>query len=460
MVLSVWRHRWHGCLVVSACLLGLIPQAGCTNANVPLNGSDVRLEDRRQNHTRAQTVAHRTPAEQDGYFVGLALSGGGSRSANFSAAFMFQLERLGILQKVDYLSSVSGGSLTAAYYCLNGPDWNPAAVQKKLTHSFATDLIVQTLLLPWNWVTLTFTDYDRADLLAGIFNNVLYSRNGRTLTYADLRPDRPRLLINATDLQSGRRFVFDDESFDELNSDLSKYPIAYAVTASSAVPVVLHPVTLRDYSTTYPAYRHLIDGGLADNLGVVTLIDTYAAQLAAAQRDHRPDPYPNGAIFIVVDAHTEFNARLSSMSDVGLVDSLMSAFRLATSSLLNRVSIATMADMIVRSSPDDATAQQIREEIRAINQDGFTQMRDRTGHEVKVIYFSLSQLNQLQNMPFQGFSHSLNSISTYFNISQPEAYDLYTAADLLVKQKFEQRLRGIAGELERAAAERRKTIAR
>src|SRR3712207_8789842 len=48
--------------------------------------------------------------DADGIFFGVALSGGGSRSANFAAACMFELEQLGLLGRVDYLSSVSGGS--------------------------------------------------------------------------------------------------------------------------------------------------------------------------------------------------------------------------------------------------------------------------------------------------------------------------------------------------------------
>ena len=80
-------------------------------------------------------------SDTDGYFVGLAISGGGLRSANFGAACMFQLERIGLLQKVDYISSVSGGSLPAALYCLNHQNWNPEFVQQKLTHEFATDML-------------------------------------------------------------------------------------------------------------------------------------------------------------------------------------------------------------------------------------------------------------------------------------------------------------------------------
>src|SRR5690606_20911547 len=105
-------------------------------------------------------------------------------------------------------------------------------VQKKLTHDFASDVILNTFL-PWNLLVLTFSDYDRGDLLAASFQRVVFTRRGRGLTFADLRQDRPRLLINATNLQSGKRFVFSNEAFDQLNADLGRYPIAYACAASS-----------------------------------------------------------------------------------------------------------------------------------------------------------------------------------------------------------------------------------
>ena len=459
---------------VTIAVAGLIV-CGCTNANVPLNGGRVPPERRAENATRAAVFADvrsvlrptappttsesavtpgpvlgaLPPADRDGCFVGLCLSGGGSRSANFSAACMFQLQRVGLLRHVDYISSVSGGSLTAAYYCTHDREWNPKNVQEKLTHSFAGDLLGQ-VLLPWNQAALLFTDWDRSDILAGSFQQVLYTRDGKGLTYADLRPDRPRLLINATDLQSGRRFVFCNESFDELNSDLSKYPIAYAVAASAAVPIILHPVTLRDYSTDFPQYRHLIDGGVTDNLGLQTLTETYAAQVRLAQYLHRPDPYPNGAVFIVVDAHTQFNAEISDKGDVGVIESLKTAAGLTSTLLLNRASSATLAEIIVRGSPNDATAATIRRQIAELNDSGYLRLKDRTGHEVRIIYLSLSQVNHLQNLPFVSFSESVNNIATYFNIEQIEAYHLYEAAELLVKEQFEPRLREIVKELEGA----------
>jgi predicted acylesterase/phospholipase RssA len=446
---------------------------GCTSVNRRLNASGVLFERRVHNHTRAAAgVAAAPPASRDprgvraegqppdvipdvhpdGCFVGLALSGGGSRSANFSAACMFQLERLGVLQHVDYISSVSGGSLTAAYYCLygDGPGgWNPGRVQNKLTHAFANDLICATFM-PWNLPVLWFTDWDRSDILADDFTRVLFSRNGKTLTFGDLRPDRPRLLINATDLQSGRRFVFCNETFDEINSDLSKYPISNAVAASAAVPIVMHHVTLRDFSTTFKQYRHLIDGGVVDNLGVQSLVDTYMAHVKAAADAGKPDPYPRGAVLIVLDARTEFDAKLSNKGDISFIESLSTGAGLTSTALLNRVSSATMADLIVRNAADETTAGEIRKAIGRLEKGGSLTLRATDGKPVRVLHLALSHIDDLTNLPFRGFREQVNNIATYFNIDPTEAYNLYQAADLLVRERFEGELTALQDELNEA----------
>jgi predicted acylesterase/phospholipase RssA len=423
---------------------------GCTSVNSRLNDPTLPIEHRVHNHTRAATsqplAATNRPADHDGYFVGIAISGGGSRSANFAAACLFQLDRFDLLDYTDYISSVSGGSLTAAYYCLNGSDWNPGNVQQKLTHSFASDIILQTLL-PWNWFTLTFTDYDRSDLLAEALRHELFTRDGKPLTYANLRPDRPRLLINATNLQSGRRFVFCNETFDTLNSDLAKYPIDYAVAASASFPLVFHQVTLRDFSTIYPQYRHLIDGGVTDNLGVTTLIETYENQTRAAQEQGLPLPYPHGAILIVLDARTRFDAKLSDKGDIGFIESLKTGAGLTSTTLLARAGSATFADLIVNHSPDDVTAKVLRAQIKQLEDEGFVTLKDQQGRTVQVLHLSLPRVNRLQNLPFASFSDTVNNISTYFNIEPTEAYHLYQAASLLVEQQFAPHLRSLSAEL-------------
>jgi DNA-binding HxlR family transcriptional regulator len=260
-------------------------------------------------------------------------------------------------------------------------------------------------------------------------------------------------LINATDLQSGRRFVFCNESFDEINSDLSKYPMAYAVAASSAVPVVMHQVTLRDFSTVFKQYRHLIDGGVVDNLGVQTLAEVYEAHLRDAEDAGEPSPYPRGAVLIVIDAATNNDSQISDKSDTGILETLQAGAGVATRNLLNRSSTSTLAEMIVKYSPDHVDAKTLREQMRELQRDGYVEMRDRDGRPVRIVHLSLFRVGELSKLPFHGFGESLNNIQTYFNISPTEAYYLYQAADLLVDQKFRPMLERIAENVRAASTQ-------
>lgn len=463
--------------MVVAALVGLAV-GGCGLSNVELNNAQTPLELRKKNQTRSAMSAEfgllqpdegrmrlrggnvpvptskptptGRPADRDGTFVGVAISGGGSRSANFSAACLFQLEKIGLMPYVDYISTVSGGSLTGAYYCSHSDrDWNPANVQSKMSFKFASDALGNSTLAFWNAIALAISPKNRSDILAESFNDVLFKEGRRSMTYGDLRDDRPRLLINATDLQSGHRFVFSNESFDELNSDLSKYPLAYAVTASSAVPVVLHPVTLRDYSTIFRQYRHLMDGGVADNLGVQTLAELYDAHNQDAKRRGLPPPYPHGAVLLVIDSTTTFDATLSERKEIGMFEGLQLSANLTATSLLNRASSATMAEMIVKYSPSDVPAEKLREEIRQLQEENYLDFVGASGLPVRIIRLSLDRLGNLQNLPFKGFAQSVNDIDTYFNIDETAAYHLYQAADLLVQDQYAEHLKPILQELHR-----------
>jgi predicted acylesterase/phospholipase RssA len=438
----------------AAALLLLSFATGCSSltfVNEPLNPADTPVNERRANHTRAALLRSSLPAEptaaaaaplprDDGYFVGVAISGGGLRSANFSAAVMLELQRLGLLDKVDAISAVSGGSLTAAYYCLAPDrDWNPGNLQRKMTYRYAGDMWVQ-FFLPWNTFAMAFTDLDRSDLLARALQRTLFMRDGRALTFGDLRPDRPRLLVNATDLQSGRRFVFANESFDDINTDLSKYPIAYAVSASASAPVVLHQVTLRDYSTVFKQFRHFVDGGINDNLGVLSLLETYKADNELARKDNRPPPYPKGAVLIVIDAGTQFNARINDRGDVGLLGGLSFGAQLSSTRLVNRASSATLAELIVNYAPSQMTGEQIRKSLSELEGGGIIRIKDPDNHPLDIVHLALARAVGLKNAPYQNFGPSLDDIDTYFNIDPRDADNLYRAANLIVKEKFEERL--------------------
>ncbi len=131
-----------------------------------------------------------------------------------------------------------------------------------------------------------------------------YIFNGKT--FADFRSDMPFIQINATDLSAGQPFIFRQEYFNFLCSDLSQFPVSRAVAASSAVPIAFAPVVLKNYHGCDKAmssgeaikiqnndnvrieqiksgllryiekdridYVHLVDGGIADNLGLRVLV--------------------------------------------------------------------------------------------------------------------------------------------------------------------------------------------
>jgi len=384
-------------------------------------------------------VALSRPLSNNGYFVGLAISGGGSRSANFAAACMFQLQRLGLLQKVQCISAVSGGAMTATYYC-SAPDslWNPQTVQEKLTHPFETDLIVD-MLLPWNLVGLGLGTVNRTDAMADGFATVLFDRGGRRLTFGDLRTDRPRLLINCTDMQTGRPFIFDNSDFDQINSDLSRYPLANAVAASSAIPAMLDPVTLRDYSTTFRQYAHLVDGGVCDNLGVQTLVNSYAAETQSAN-----NPYPSGAVLVIIDAGVPINSRLGSEADLGGMENLLAGLNLSSAVLLNRASSATLSEILVLNSMGSYTVAELRDMIIKLHRDHYVKVKDRAGRPVHVVHLSLSQVGELSTMTF---GDSVNSIRTQYDLEPEDAFNLYRAADILFARRFDALLKPLIGEL-------------
>lgn len=228
-------------------------------------------------------------------FIGLAISGGGSRAANFGAAVLQQLHELDLLRYVKAMSSVSGGSLPAAYFVLHPntsiEGWD--TFRSKMRYKFLHDWGFR-VFTPLTVFRKLFTDYDRTDHLASVFDRVLF----RSATFGMLRSSAPELLINATDLSS-RRFTFDRHHFERLGSSLDTYPIALAVAASGAFPGLFDNVTLRDYRAEPPRYVHVFDGGGADNLGIQALIEAASRHLES--REAAPPP----CLLIIADAHVD-----------------------------------------------------------------------------------------------------------------------------------------------------------
>jgi NTE family protein len=295
----------------------------------------------------------------DDIFVVLAFSGGGTRAAALSTGVLYQLAGVkfhlnpktgqpctagpadpdcetsarSLLDEVDVISSVSGGSFTAAYYALNGAnifDRSSRFQKNFLYYPLQRDLFAQALFYPQNWRYLG----TRTEIAAGLYDERVFER----ATYARLEHlSRPYIILNGTDSTTGARFEFSQEQFDLLCSDLSQVPIARGVTGSSAFPGLLNSLAidshnkidggqksgcgyagpgsgapfdwvqlaLQDRTLNQQRYRaaqdvlayrdparttlHVLDGGLADNIGLRTVIQSLSSTDRPTQQDANGD---------------------------------------------------------------------------------------------------------------------------------------------------------------------------
>ena len=257
--------------------------------------------------------------------VGLALSGGGYRAAAYHIGTLRALHRLGILEKVDVISSVSGGSITAAYYALNKDNYEDFEKQfiKKLSKgvlwsSFLYLGIVGLLLMatsvamgyliaylaaiffqnqPIFWgicaalggvitfflllifsLKYSFVTLPTSKLISRLYNKVFFKKK----TLSDL-PDSPSLCINSTNIATQLPFYFSKTTMgeyvyhvrDKSIFNAAHFPIANAVMASSCIPYGFTPITIdkkylrEEYDKCFnkPEAPKLIDGGVYDNQG-------------------------------------------------------------------------------------------------------------------------------------------------------------------------------------------------
>lgn len=276
-----------------------------------------------------RTAVPMGPLAREGYYPGrlekngasdelllaLAFSGGGKRSSSFSygalqglrdLTFTIDGETRRLLDEIDSINAVSGGSFTAAYYALH---------RDRIFDDYETDFlrrdvdseIIRILLAPWEWQWLVNPFFGTNDAMAERYDAWMF----RGATYADLLANgRPMVSINATDVTNGSVFSFTQLTFDLLCSDLTPFPLARAVAASNGLPILFTPITLenhaddcagsrpawvlramessdplsrqarlaalaeRYFDTERVRYVHLLDGGVADNLSMRGALNT------------------------------------------------------------------------------------------------------------------------------------------------------------------------------------------
>lgn len=264
--------------------------------------------------TATLDAARRDPST----LVAVTLSGGGARAAAFGYGVLRELRDTpccwndrgsNLLDAVDVVSGVSGGSIVAAYLAAFGAE-GLERFESEFLRQDVQDGLLGSLFDVGNLFELTSPWFGRSELLVRRLD-ALY--RGRTFADVARRPRHPQLVVTATDLSLGAGFEFTAAQFELICSELGSVPLAVAVAASSAVPLLLTPITLRNHRADCPLppaawttaaavptkapatgdfrsrllraqatsyldaarrpYIHLVDGGLSDNLGVRRLLE-------------------------------------------------------------------------------------------------------------------------------------------------------------------------------------------
>jgi predicted acylesterase/phospholipase RssA len=360
---------------------------------------------------------------KDQRFLALAISGGGSRAANFGAAVMLELQQRNLLEQVDVISGVSGGTLPTVYYGLGDKagDFTEPALRKALGYDFQTSWI-RRWFLPQNIFRYWLSDFTRSDIMVQVFNNELY----HDATFAHLR-SHPKILLNSTVHNDHTRFTFTDERFARLHSVLASYPVANAVNASSAFPGAFQDVTLQWYMQP-PQYVHLYDGGPIDNLGVQAITEYINRNILGTSLK---ELFSNGCLIIIIDAtpaseHPELNTGPSSRS---FVDYFVDTNALdAMDAMLLESRRSLLAGMGIPVARQD-------QEIR-----GRLPVNDRNQCGCEVRHLALRQLMYMGGEETEGLAERVTQIKTKFWIAEDEQNDLFQAAKVLMKQVDEKKL--------------------
>ncbi len=219
--------------------------------------------------------------------MALCLSGGGYRAMLFHLGSLWRLNEAGYLKKLDRISSVSGGSITAGVLGLHWRDlgFDGRGIAQRFCQEVVSPVrdlaqrtidegaIVGGILLPGTI----------AEKVAEAYRKFLFGH----ATLQDLPDDPPRFVINATNVQSGALWRFMKPYMRDWRVGEVRAPrveLAVAVGASSAYPPLLSPLKLKLEESDYSPPAHgedlhfapyttdvvLTDGGVYDNLGLET----------------------------------------------------------------------------------------------------------------------------------------------------------------------------------------------
>jgi predicted acylesterase/phospholipase RssA len=382
------------------------------------------------------------PESSPDLLVGLAISGGGSRAATFAAGVLEALARVrvkdaggerSVLEKVQYISSVSGGSLATGYFAARKPARSePVLAPRGLSPAyerFFADYkaaMQEDFELPSAWRQLLFFRAFNPTKLAYSLAEVWDGRFFHGMTFSQLYAreragDSPRIILNGTSYNTGRRFAvttlpaadFDYDfvggllqdlmrrsdrvtaegkaiiqrnlegardqflpmTFEQIGADHRALPLSLAVVSSASFPPVVGPVT---YAVDgRPPYQHVGDGGLFDNLGTESLTTLFLKKI--------PKGSPKRGLIIVIDSVFPFDANAEVLAAnprgyqvfkrdpsriVGIMEERANAYQLMLWDALRTEGVALpdfaslRVEVLQHTEPDWGTYRDLPEECR------------------------------------------------------------------------------------------------
>ncbi len=229
--------------------------------------------------------------DEDG--IALCLSGGGFRAMLFHLGALWRLNELRYLGRLTRVSSVSGGSITAAVL---GSNWDQLEFEDGFARGFEEalvrplrDLAGKTLDVRAGLAGLLTPGRSISSALAGAYDRHLF-HGASTAELGRGDPAAPLFVLDSTNLQTGSLWRFTQRGTWDYRVGAREEParLATAVAASSAFPPILGPATVRtapgefDTTAAAPAFPGipgldredfmrrptLVDGGVYDNLGL------------------------------------------------------------------------------------------------------------------------------------------------------------------------------------------------
>lgn len=389
---------------------------------------------------------HKSQAPLDDTIVIVTASGGGTRAAALTLGVLRALDATrfvvkgqdgrvlekNFLDEIDVVSSVSGGSVTSAYFALHGSRGFDT-LEDNFIRKDGISALLWRGLNPIGLARLSTPSYARIDLLADYLNDALFM----DASYQSLldKGTGSYLILNAADMSQGSVFSFTQPTFDLLCSDLTQIRLADAVAASAAFPVALSPLTLINYSpcraqeqersrNRWPphwiknatntewytnqtrvrrgrtaeaylnqggqkGYVHLLDGGIADNLGIAEpfrLLTT--ADVSPSFFTDITQGRVKNLVFVMINARSDASSELDTSPQTPGVCCMLSAtidsaIDNATFSSVDHVEVL-LRERLKRSAGGTAQLERIKElstYLIAIDFDAIENRRCRLGFQ-------------------------------------------------------------------------------